>query len=840
MIEKKVLGSYHVGKTIGQGAFSKVKLGVHKETGQKVAIKIIDKKQMALKAAKAKKANEERERRKREQQQKAAGAASPSAAEAGGEGKKSTPSGSKAEDPAAAGSPTSPTAPAKEGEAKPDKDPSVPAFVSALQLEVQLLMRLDHPNVITLYQVMETEDECYVVMEFASGGELIEYIAARNHLSEKEARRFFRQLISAMDHCHMANVVHRDLKLENLLLTDNKTLLISDFGLGRTFQNDTDELMKTFCGTPNYAAVELISGIPYIGVKSDIWAMGVVLYVMMTGKPPFTGENISALYSKIKAVDYTCPDYFSPELRSLFSKILKKDPKQRIDMDGLRMDPWVNMDENEPPLRIFPKIMGPPTAAQVGQCIASITRDSECIIYTIRSHMRDGKSISGAEKMKSPRRASAAALTGTPGGRRRSSSFAPAPNAQDLRPLVQNQSRSVSPQPRAASIREDGEDEVGELPARTPHNQSGSLPRPSTSRGGNGPRRMSLMESSKGSPMVDPSGRPFVPHSASLPRGQGVPPGSPFQTPSMAPDQAVGQEMGRSASVASSMPSKKRRNTITMLFGGKDNNSADGPLGLGLFASHNRAATEEPRSPLSPSGSISDSSTGALSVGRSSVGPAGNPRETILHSPDVTMPERGRGAVGPGAGAGRTRRATLSSNEDRTINLMRRMSMVSGPPISPDGSMADPLASGTMVNESMGSTLHDKSTPQGDLIPSKQEIEEWHLMHRPAREIRSVRYNFSSKTTSTLNPAAIFQEVHRVLLLLQRQFDNRISFQRTDDFYQLTCKLSEPNPENNVEFEIEVCKIWLLKVHGVRIKRLSGSAFVFKDIYASIVDELNI
>lgn len=193
--------------------------------------------------------------------------------------------------------PTSPTN-TKPVDAKPTEPPVASSFVSTMQLEVQLLMRLDHQHVINLYQVMETQDECFVIMEYASGGELIDYIAARSRLTEKEARKFFRQIISAMDHCHLANVVHRDLKLENLLLTSEKNILISDFGLGRTFRSDKDELMKTFCGTPNYAAVELISGIPYIGVKSDIWAMGVVLYVMMTGKPPFVGENISSLYSK--------------------------------------------------------------------------------------------------------------------------------------------------------------------------------------------------------------------------------------------------------------------------------------------------------------------------------------------------------------------------------------------------------------------------------------------------------------------------------------------------------------------------------------------------------------
>ncbi|KAJ1550540.1 pre- rRNA processing protein, partial [Cladochytrium tenue] len=119
-----------------------------------------------------------------------------------------------------------------------------PSFISSLQLEVQLLMRLDHPHIIQLYQVVETDTECYVIMEFAGGGDLIEYIASRDYLTEKEARRLFRQIVSAMDHCHLANVVHRDLKLENLLLSDKRDILISDFGLGRTVDPTSGEFLK--------------------------------------------------------------------------------------------------------------------------------------------------------------------------------------------------------------------------------------------------------------------------------------------------------------------------------------------------------------------------------------------------------------------------------------------------------------------------------------------------------------------------------------------------------------------------------------------------------------------
>jgi serine/threonine protein kinase len=116
-------------------------------------------------------------------------------------------------------------------------------FIEKLENEVQLLMRLDHPNVIKTYQVIDSHDECYVVMQYASGGEMMEYMVVKSCLSEKEARRFFGQLVSALEHIHQASVVHRDLKLENLLLDDKGNVLISDFGLGRTFDTDKFHLL---------------------------------------------------------------------------------------------------------------------------------------------------------------------------------------------------------------------------------------------------------------------------------------------------------------------------------------------------------------------------------------------------------------------------------------------------------------------------------------------------------------------------------------------------------------------------------------------------------------------
>lgn len=123
------------------------------------------------------------------------------------------------------------------------EDSSTANFINKLENEVQLLMRLDHPNIIKTYQVIDSEEECYIVMQYASGGEMMEYLAAQSKLSEIEARKFFAQLISGLDHIHQASIVHRDLKLENLLLDEKNNILITDFGLGRTFDSEKLQLL---------------------------------------------------------------------------------------------------------------------------------------------------------------------------------------------------------------------------------------------------------------------------------------------------------------------------------------------------------------------------------------------------------------------------------------------------------------------------------------------------------------------------------------------------------------------------------------------------------------------
>jgi serine/threonine protein kinase len=220
----KYLGEYTIVKTIGQGAFSKVKLAIHRESNEKVAIKIIDKEMMRKMVEKQKEAAVQR-RKKREQEadekNKATGVTIPADATLS----KVMEKLKESQKPAA-----------EEPTVIPEREKGSALFIDNLQKEVQLMMRLNHPNIIKIYQVIESETECYIVMEHAKG-ELTDYLAVRERLSETQTRKFFRQLISAIDHCHEADVVHRDLKLENLLISETGELLVSDFGLGRGYRH---------------------------------------------------------------------------------------------------------------------------------------------------------------------------------------------------------------------------------------------------------------------------------------------------------------------------------------------------------------------------------------------------------------------------------------------------------------------------------------------------------------------------------------------------------------------------------------------------------------------------
>ncbi|KAG0335488.1 Protein kinase [Podila humilis] len=206
--------------------------------------------------------------------------------------------------------------------------------------EIQYLKLLRHPHIIKLYEVISTPTSIYMVIEYA-GGELFNYIVDNTKLSEDEARRFFQQIVCAIEYCHRHKIVHRDLKPENLLLDPSMNVKIADFGLSNIMTDG--DFLKTSCGSPNYAAPEVISGKLYAGPEVDVWSCGVILYVMLCGRLPFDDDYIPLLFKKINGGIYSLPSFLSPETKYLLTSMLVVDPLKRITIAEIRQNAWFNV-----------------------------------------------------------------------------------------------------------------------------------------------------------------------------------------------------------------------------------------------------------------------------------------------------------------------------------------------------------------------------------------------------------------------------------------------------------------------------------------------------------------
>ena len=210
-----------------------------------------------------------------------------------------------------------------------------------IEREIQYLQLLRHPHIIKLFTVITMPTEIIMVLEYA-GGELFDYIVQNGKMAEDKARKFFQQIVCAVEYCHRHKIVHRDLKPENLLLDDNLNVKIADFGLSNIMTDGN--FLKTSCGSPNYAAPEVISGKLYAGPEVDVWSCGVILYVLLVGRLPFDDEYIPALFKKIAQGNYMVPNYLSAGAVRLIKKMLQVHPVNRITIQDIRQDPWFTRD----------------------------------------------------------------------------------------------------------------------------------------------------------------------------------------------------------------------------------------------------------------------------------------------------------------------------------------------------------------------------------------------------------------------------------------------------------------------------------------------------------------
>ena len=319
-LKEKISCDFIIKEKIGEGTFSTVKLAINRQTGEKVAIKIMEKSKMIY---------------------------------------------------------------------EEDKN--------RLEREIEVLKILRHPNLIHLYSVLKKDDTIYLIMKYIKGIELFDYIVNKTKLTEKEACMFFQQIISGIEYLHKIKYIHRDIKPENILINeDTKELIIVDFGLCNSYSNSNKDLLTSACGSPSYAAPEMLIGEKYRGPPVDIWSCGVVLYAMLCGYLPFEDEdnNNDALYDKICEGKFEIPNYISEKARDLLNKILTTDPKKRLTIYQIKNHPWFSIYDNKGKLMtndglILSKIIIPIDEEIVATISKKFNLTEELIRISILSNKHD-------------------------------------------------------------------------------------------------------------------------------------------------------------------------------------------------------------------------------------------------------------------------------------------------------------------------------------------------------------------------------------------------------------------------------------------------------------------
>uniref|UniRef100_A0A8C8Z549 BR serine/threonine kinase 1 n=1 Tax=Prolemur simus TaxID=1328070 RepID=A0A8C8Z549_PROSS len=259
------VGPYRLEKTLGKGQTGLVKLGVHCITGQKVAIKIVNREKLSE------------------------------------------------------------------------------SVLMKVEREIAILKLIEHPHVLKLHDVYENKKYLYLVLEHVSGGELFDYLVKKGRLTPKEARKFFRQIVSALDFCHSYSICHRDLKPENLLLDEKNNIRIADFGMASLQVGDS--LLETSCGSPHYACPEVIKVSKGWG---DMWSCGVILFALLVGALPFDDDNLRQLLEKVKRGVFHMPHFIPPDCQSLLRGMIEVEPEKRLSLEQIQKHPWYLGGKHEP------------------------------------------------------------------------------------------------------------------------------------------------------------------------------------------------------------------------------------------------------------------------------------------------------------------------------------------------------------------------------------------------------------------------------------------------------------------------------------------------------------
>uniref|UniRef100_A0A8W4FN09 Serine/threonine-protein kinase SIK3 n=1 Tax=Sus scrofa TaxID=9823 RepID=A0A8W4FN09_PIG len=639
-----------------------------------------------------------------------------------------------------------------------DKTQLNPTSLQKLFREVRIMKILNHPNIVKLFEVIETDKTLYLIMEYASGGEVFDYLVAHGRMKEKEARAKFRQIVSAVQYCHQKRIVHRDLKAENLLLDADMNIKIADFGFSNEFA--LGGKLDTFCGSPPYAAPELFQGKKYDGPEVDVWSLGVILYTLVSGSLPFDGQNLKELRERVLRGKYRIPFYMSTDCENLLKRFLVLNPIKRGTLEQIMKDRWINAGHEEDELKPFvepeldiadqKRIVGMGySQEEIQESLSKMKYDEITATYLLlgrKSSELDASDSSSSSNLSLAKVRPSSDLNNSTG--------------QSPHHKVQRSVSSSQKQRRYSDHAGPAVPSVVAYPKRSQTSTADS----------------DLKED--GIPSRKPSG--------SAVGGKGIAPASPMLGNASNPNKADIPERKKSSTVPSSNTASggmTRRNTYVC----SERTTAD--RHSVIQNGKENSAVPDQRAPVASTHSISSATT-----------------------PDRTRFPRG----------------TASRSTFHGQPRERRTATYNGPPASPSLSHeATPLSQ----NRSRGSTnLFSKLTSK--LTRSRNVSAEQKEENKEAKP-RSLRFTWSMKTTSSMDPNDMMREIRKVLDANNCDYEQRERF-------LLFCVHGDGHAENLVQWEMEVCKLPRLSLNGVRFKRISGTSIAFKNIASKIANELKL
>ncbi|XP_029475897.1 LOW QUALITY PROTEIN: MAP/microtubule affinity-regulating kinase 4 [Rhinatrema bivittatum] len=662
-----------------------------------------------------------------------------------------------------------------------DKTQLNPTSLQKLFREVRIMKGLNHPNIVKLFEVIETEKTLYLVMEYASGGEVFDYLVSHGRMKEKEARAKFRQIVSAVHYCHQKNIVHRDLKAENLLLDADTNIKIADFGFSNEFTLGSK--LDTFCGSPPYAAPELFQGKKYDGPEVDIWSLGVILYTLVSGSLPFDGQNLKELRERVLRGKYRVPFYMSTDCENILRRFLVLNPTKRCTLEQIMKDKWINIgyegDDLKPyrepeedfgdSKRIDVMVGMGYTRDEIQDALSTQKYNEVTATYLLlgrKNEVEGGESRTGSSLSLARVRAPSEVSNGT--SKSSSSSSSSASHSK-----TQRGSSTYHRQRRHSDFC--GPSPVPMHPKRSPTST------------GDGELKEERMPSRKTSCSVVGSAR-------------GIPPSSPMVSSANNPNKSEIPDRRKEISInTNNIPSSvmTRRNTYvcterpgsdrhSLLQNGKENSSLSSRV--------------PPASPSTHSIATSSSSSDRARLSRGT-----NIRSTF-HGGQV-----------------RDRRGTVQN----------------GPPTSPTLSHeATPLPqSRSRATSNLFSKLTSKLTRRVADEPERigrSPITSGNLpWNQKEAEPRLLRFSWNVKITSTQDPADM-------MVAIRQAADSARCRCRQAEPFLLSCTAGRGASEHFSQFEVEVCRLQRPGVNGVLFRRVSGTALAFRNMVAKVSNELQL